>query len=52
MTHNQREVQNLMLDYSNKYELARAHLELRAVNLFLLFVACWGWGLFVWKCVS
>jgi len=52
MTHQQREVRNLMLDYRDKYDMARAILEYRGMCLFLLFVACVGWGIAIWKMVA
>jgi len=52
MTRQNLEIQNLMLEYRDKYGMARAILEYRAVVLFLMLVACGGWAVAIWKCLS
>lgn len=51
MTNQQKEITNLMLEYSDKHDMARAILEYRAVILGLMFLVCLGWSLFIYKCL-
>jgi hypothetical protein len=51
MTHRNLEIQNVMLDYKGKYDMAKAIIELRWALIGVFVIACVGWAVAIWKCV-
>jgi hypothetical protein len=51
MTRRNLEIQNVMLDYRDKHNMAKAIIELRWALLGVFVLACGGWALAIAKCV-